>query len=513
MILKLIGNRQFAIGKGVKMRNTRLSAGFANCILPIAFCFLFGSCKKWIDVKPSDRLAEDQLFSTREGYLSALNGVYVELTNADIYGENMTVSSLDVMAQYYYMVLSTHRFYNFTTFSYTADNTKLIFDNMWKKAYELIVNCNVIIERSGENGNELLPGAYFGMVKGEALALRAMLHFDMLRLFGPIYSTADKDKPCIPYNTSSRPQVSALLGSEAIMQHIIDDLTTAAALLKEADPIITEGVRNGANPTGTNDLYFRQYRLNYYAVKALLARAYLWKQDKENAGKQAREILDEVLNPAKPIFKIGTSNSGPSLSEFDHLFLSEVMFSLYTISRQNIYTGFFAPDLDPNVRLSFNNNDDNLSRRNELYDDQNDYRLKAWMIQNNTSGSFLTHVKFGVTSKGPGSYMMPLIRLSEVILIAAECSNSVSEGATWLNRLRTGRNCVSLSPGTTAQLKDLITREFRKEVIGEGQLFFYYKRNAMTAVPNNTALTGTKTMSLNNYVVPLPVSEVANRYN
>jgi hypothetical protein len=99
------------------------------------------------------------------------------------------------------------------------------------------------------------------------------------------------------------------------------------------------------------------------------------------------------------------------------------------------------------------------------------------------------------------------------MLIAAECSNSLSEGATWLNRLRTGRNCVSLSPATTAQLKDLITREFRKEVIGEGQMFFYYKRNAMTAIPNNGALTGTKTMSLNSYVVPLPVSEVANRYN
>src|SRR5207249_1129243 len=111
-------------------------------------------------------------------------------------------------------------------------------------------NCNVIIDRCGENSNALLPGPYFGLVKGEALALRAMLHFDMLRVFGPIYSDANKDKPCIPYNTSSRPQVSALLGSSEIMQHIIEDLTAAIALLKDADPIITEGVRNGANPNG-----------------------------------------------------------------------------------------------------------------------------------------------------------------------------------------------------------------------------------------------------------------------
>lgn len=478
----------------------------------IILTLVLGSCRKWIDVKPSDRLAEDQLFSTRQGYLNALNGVYVELTNADIYGENMTVSSLDVMANYYYMILSTHRFYDFTVFNYTTDRSKLVFDNMWKKSYELIVNCNVIIERCGES-NDLLPAPYFGLVKGEALALRAMLQLDMLRVFGPTWSDANKDKPCIPYNTASRPQTSALLGSAEVMQHVIEDLTAALTLLKDADPIITEGVRNAPNTVGANDLYFRQYRLNYYAIKALLARAYLWKQDKENALKQAQEILTAVLNPSKPIFKIGTSNSGPSLAEFDHLFISEVMFSLYTISRQNIYTSFFAPDLEAGNRLSFNNNDDNLSRRNELYDDQNDYRLKAWMIQNNTNGSFLTHVKFGVTTNGPAPYMMPLIRLSEVILIAAECSNTLSDGAAYLNMIRTGRNCVSLAPTTTAQLKDFITREFRKEVLGEGQMFFYYKRNAMTAIPNNAALTGTKTMSLNSYVVPLPPSEAANRYN
>jgi hypothetical protein len=473
---------------------------------------LLGACSKWVDVQPSDRLAEDQLFATRQGYLNALNGVYAELTNPVIYGENMTISSVDVLAQYYYMTVSTHRFYDFTTFAYTTDRTKTAFDNMWKKSYELIVNCNVIIERCGES-NDLLPAPYFGLVKGEALALRAMLHFDMLRLFGPIWSDADKSRPCIPYNTASQPQVTALLGSEEIMQHVIEDLTQAIALLKEADPVITEGVRHGANPNGTNDLYFRQYRLNYYAVKALLARAYLWKQDKEKALQQAQQILTAVLDPNKPIFKIGVANAAATPADFDHMIVSEVMFSLYKINRQNIYNSFFTPDLAKESRLSFNNNDDNQSRKTALYDDQNDYRLKAWLTLTNTNGSFLTHVKYGVTTNGPGPNMMPLIRLGEVILIAAECSNTITEGTSYLNMLRTGRNCVSLAPTTTIQLKDYITREFRKEVFGEGQMFFYYKRNAMTAVPNNANLTGTKQMILANYVVPLPVSEVAVRGN
>ena len=479
------------------------------CIL---FSLLLGACNKWIDVKPSDRLNEDQLFSTREGYLSALNGVYVELTNADLYGENMSFSTIDVLANYYFMNISTHRFYNTTTFAYTAENTRTAFDNIWKKAYELIVNCNVIIERCGES-NPLLPEPYFGIVKGEALALRAMLHLDMLRLFGPVWSEADKGRACIPYNTAPRPTVTALLSSEKIMENILADLKAAAALLKENDPIITEGIRHGANPTGSNDFYFRQYRLNYYAVKALMARAYLWKQDKENALQQSMEVLTETLAGDKPVLGLGPVAPAATPADFDHIFIPEVMFALYKINRQNIYTNFFAPDLQKELRLSFNNYDDNQGRKNALYDDQNDFRLKSWLMLSNTNGNFLTHVKFAVSNNKPAPNAIPLIRLSELILIAAECSPTLEEGTTLLNLLRTARSCVSLTPTTTIQLKDFITREFRKEVFGEGQMFFYYKRNAMSSIPNHANLTGTKQMQPGNYIVPLPLSETSVRGN
>ncbi len=122
-------------------------------------------------------------------------------------------------------------------------------------------------------------------------------------------------------------------------------------------------------------------------------------------------------------------------------------------------------------------------------------------------------VKFTVTNNVPGPNAMPLIRMGELLLIAAECSNTLEEGTAYLNVLRTARNCVSLAPASAAQLKDFITREFRKEVFGEGQMFFYYKRNAMTTIPNHASLTGTKQMQLGNYVVPLPLSEISVRGN
>lgn len=480
----------------------------------VTICLLFtlalGSCSKWIDVKPNDRLSEDMLFSDREGFLKALNGIYVELNNSAIYGENMSVSTVDVLAQYYYITSSTHFYYDFTMFNYANERPKVAFDNMWKKAYELIVNSNVILQKCGD-GNPVLPEPYFGIVKGEALALRAMLHLDMLRLFGPIWSEENKARACIPYHTAPNPQVFPLLSSEQVIQHVIEDLTAAAALLKNTDPVITEGVRHGGSPTGDNSLYYRQYRLNYYAVKALLARAYLWKNDKVNALKESQEILSEVQKPTNPIFPFVTQAAAEHTVNPDRLFSTEVLFGLFTLSRNNIYTQLFAPERQDVYRLRFSNNDDNYARVNELYDDQNDYRYDGWVTLNTTSGSFVTHLKYADYATTSWRYMMPLIRLSEVLLIAAECSPTIEEGRTYLNAVRNSRNCVSLTPANATDLKNAITREFRKEVIGEGQMFFYYKRNAMTSVPNNAALIGTKSMSLPNYVVPLPESEISAR--
>lgn len=482
----------------------------------IAVCLsgilVLGSCKKWIDVKPNDKLSEEMLFADKDGFLKALNGVYVELANTALYGQHMSVGTIDVLAQYYYLTSTTQTNYYTTTFAYTQTAPKAAFEGIWKKAYELVVNSNIIISKCGES-NPVLPAPYFGVVKGEALALRAMLQFDMLRLFGPIWSEASKGSAAVPYSVAPLPEVSPLLSSETVMQHVIEDLTAALALLKDTDPVITDGVRNGANPTGDNSLNYRQYRLNYYAVKALLARAYLWKNDKENALKAAKEILAEAQKPAKTIFPYVTQTAARNTDAPDRLFSTEVFFGLYTVNRFNLYTQLFAPEREDYYRLRFSNNDDNFSRVNEMLDDQNDYRRDAWVALNTTKGSYVTHLKYYDYPKATWRYMIPLIRLSEVQLIAAECSSTLDEGKAYLNAVRNSRNCVSIAPADAAALKTAITREFRKEVIGEGQMFFYYKRNAAQSIPNNAALTGTKTMTLNNYVVPLPESETSVRNN
>ncbi|ERJ59051.1 RagB/SusD family nutrient uptake outer membrane protein [Sphingobacterium paucimobilis] len=473
---------------------------------------LLFSCGKWVDVKPTDRLGEDQLFVNSAGFMKALNGVYVEMAHQNLYGQNMSAGTLDVLAQYYYIKSSTHVFEKYTTFIYTDANVKATMDNIWTKAYELIANCNIILDKCGDGPSKILPEPYYGIIKGEALALRAMLHLDMLRLFGPIYSQENKLKEAIPYVDKSGFEVFPLLGSQQVMEHVTNDLNTAVSLL-EKDPIRTEGVRHNNNAGGSNDLYYRQYRLNYYAAKALLARAYLWEGERSKALECAEEILSEVETTDKSIFPYVTFADATNVDKPDRLFSTEVMFALYDINRHEMYKRLFDVSLKGDSKLSFSEDNISVERINATYDDGNDFRRRSWQSASTGTITATTNMKYVDIVDGPGRYMVPLIRLSEMLLIAAECHSDPKQAIAYFNKLRTARNCISLQPIDPAALKTEIGKEFRREMLGEGQMFFFYKRNSYQSLPNHTTLSmlPEKTMVLNNYVVPLPDSEIAQR--
>ncbi|PKP07511.1 MAG: hypothetical protein CVU10_08240 [Bacteroidetes bacterium HGW-Bacteroidetes-5] len=485
---------------------------YSLLILVISLC----SCEKWLDIKPSDRLSEEMVFSDREGYLKALNGVYVELTSTSLYGQNLSAGILDVMAQYYNAASSsTYAYYYYQKYTYTNASVKGTFDNIWQKSYQLIANCNTIIEKCGDS-NELLSEQYFGIIKGEALALRAMLHMDLLRIFGPIYSQGSTT-PAIPYMKTQDHEIQPLLSSEMICENIIKDLTEAMNLLSSADPVITAGVKNNANSSGDNSLNYRQYRLNFYAVKALLARTYLWKGDKENAFRVSEEIINSVQIPGSQIFPFVTSASATSSTIPDRVFSTEVLFSLYSSNRVQMHNALFLPTLEVNRRLSFAGTLTD-GRVNELYDDKNDYRYKIWSNYNNNGTNVLYHRKFEDMSDTQGAsnawrYMVPLIRLSEVFLIAAESSSELATSVLYLNKVRNSKSCFSVTPASYDILMNYVTQEYRKEMLGEGQLFFYYKRRALQNVPNGALAAGNVNVALTSYVVPLPDSEISQRIN
>lgn len=106
--------------------------------------------------------------------------------------------------------------------------------------YTTILNCNVILENLATQQGILSP-AETNLMKGELLALRAFLHFDMLRLFGPIYKE-DPSALSIPYNESVKIMNLPLLPADSIVHNkIMRDLDEAEKLLAK-DPVIPEGL-------------------------------------------------------------------------------------------------------------------------------------------------------------------------------------------------------------------------------------------------------------------------------
>ena len=481
----------------------------------LAALVAFSSCESWIDVKPSDRLSEGVLFSSREGFLKALNGIYLAMADNSLYGLNMSAGPIDVMGQYYNTNSSSHAYYYVSRYTYTNANPKALFDNVWQKTYELINNCNIILEKCGDS-NPHLNDTYFRIVKGETLALRAMLHLDMFRLFGPIYSSTTQDTKCLPYMTLADQKVQPLSTAKDFCGYIMQDLTEALGLLESADPVRTEGTLNSTNPAGSNDLHYRQFRLNYFAVKTLIMRTQMVTGDNTNALATAKAIIAEAKTGEKDIFPFVTTADATNATAPDRVFSTEVIYAIYKSNRVKVFEERFAHTLNSNNILTFAGSLTS-GRVPELYDDQNDFRYRAWASAFNENGvSTLYFRKFedisgtsAVVSRS--RHMMPLMRLSEIYLAVAELTNDLTEGTEHLNRVRASRNCFSLEPANLGALRDLATLEFRKEFIGEGQMFFYYKRRNTAAIPNGAAASGTVSMTVNNYVVPLPDSEISER--
>ena len=375
----------------------------------------------------------------------------------------------------------------------------------WNKAYALILNCNKILETIDENQHLFTGGSYY-VVKGEALALRAMLHFDMLRLFGPVYSK-DSDKKAIPYYTKQTNTPEPILTAEEVAGQVAADLEDARTLLAN-DPVKTEGtLMSGAQDGTSNFMRYRALRLNYYAVEALLARVCLYMGDKKDAFKYASDVIKTADNGIFPFVDKSLVTGSPA--DPDRIFSSEVLFALTNTSRGTIHKNFYDPSRLPNYVFYM----DNSLMSNIVFGGatttggyQDDYRYRANWIATGSNRYFYKYSDM-VANGSIQNTMIPMLRLGEMFLIAAESqSNDLAKGVQYVNALRRNRGVANLQTLTP----DLLKYEYIRELYGEGQLFYLYKRLNSDVITSANSNKNPKASDLI-FVVPLPDSETENR--
>jgi starch-binding outer membrane protein, SusD/RagB family len=470
------------------MRN-KLIIGFLAVLVVLSAT----SCKKWLDVQPRTKIKSDVLLQTEQGYRDALIGCYTLMKSQSLYGRELTFGFVDA-ASIQYDVFNNKVYNNVARWSYTTDgNVRTQIDNMWGRMYNVLANVNNILDNIDKN-KDLFTGSNYEIIKGEALALRAFIHFDLLRLF----ASTDLTKPAIPYVKTLATQVIRSSTGQEVMANILQDLDGASALLV-ADPI-----RQGNKMVYGADEFMnnRHQRLNYFAVKALAARANLWKGDKTKALASALEVI-AVGDQIFPWIK--TSNiSATNDKDKDLTFSTENIFALNVFDLRTIANTWFI--------AAFPN--DQLQRSSFYYERMyekttigaNDYRML--FTSRLVNGSYIIY-KFYQPDNYPASYasMMPLIRRSEMNYIAAECNVGVDnqKAIDYLNTVRANRGITTplASTLTDAQIQAEILKEYRKEFQGEGQLFHFCKRTKQAKFPESgTTLTET------HYVLPKPNNEI-----
>lgn len=474
----------------------------------IACTTLFASCDSWLEVKPYDQIAEGELQKSEEGYQKMLNGIYIDLNSDALYGQTLSVEMIEVMGGAYTIGTDNSVWGNYkdlSSYQYNTEYWRNRLDQTWNKAYALILNCNKILETIDGNKNLFTDGSYY-IIKGEALALRAMLHFDMLRLFGPVYSK-DSDKKAIPYYTKQTNSPEPILTAQEVMEKITTDYEDALNYLAN-DPVKTEGTMMSSTEDGSsNFLRYRALRLNYYAVEALMARAYLYMGNKTEAFKYATDVIKTADQNIFPFVDKNLVIGSPA--DPDRIFSSEVLFALTNTSRGTIHKNFFDPSRLPNYVFRM----DDSMMSNLVYGGavttggyQDDYRYRAcWMA----TGSNRYFYKYSdmVANGSIQNTMIPMVRLGEMFLIAAESqSGDLKAGVQYVNALRRNRGVANL----TTLTPDLLKYEYIRELYGEGQLFFLYKRLNSDIITSATSSKNPKASDLI-FVVPLPDTETENR--
>ena len=454
------------------------------------------SCEGFLDITPDGQVKRDEMLATNEGVEDALYGVYAKLRNTTLYGQEMYFSSLEIMSQTLYCYGNTG-VTALGQYDYNNTSVKNVFAMVWNDMYNNISNVNSVLNAPLVDGATAYPANIY---KGEALALRAMMHFDLMRLFAE-QITVNPNAKGIPYATEFSLKTPDFETLAENYNHVLADLQEAERLLAD----------EGEYENTTSFMSDRMIHLNLHAVRALMARVYLTKGDKDKALEYAEKVIVQSGRQLKTKTEVINDVAGV-LSKKECLF--GVYFSgFYTqVSAKLQQTiSYSSLDLRGDFMEMYEKGVSGLDFRTTAYFTSVDmggtakYRLSKFTdiydLQNNASARPADLIQ-GIN----------MIRLPEMYYIAAECllDRDYQKALDYFNAVVTNRGLDALSgAGEETLTQEVINTERYKEMIGEGQTFFNMKRQNLSIPSYDNSVTYRPEDGI--YVVPVPDSEYENR--
>ena len=270
--------------------------------------FLSTSCDKWFDVRPSTQELREDMFDTEQGYKDALTGCYMKMKSQTLYGRQLTFGAVEYLAQHWDVQGETATITAIKNWDYEDAGAVSTFRSIYGGLYNVIIQANTILLALPETGETAIEHPHIrAIIEAEARAIRAFCHFDVLRIFGQL-PNGGSVKVRLPYSEDVSRNPVAYYSYEDFTAKIENDLNIAEKLLKEHDPFVgytIDQVNRQDSYSGYDGimagedefLYFRTIRMNYWAVKALQARFYLYTATAANGNAaKAYAAAREVIN-------------------------------------------------------------------------------------------------------------------------------------------------------------------------------------------------------------------------
>ena len=458
-----------------------------------AMLFTTTSCEGFLNITPDGQAKRDELLSTQQGIEDAMYGVYSQMRTQSLYGQELYFSTLEILSQTLWCN-GSDGITAMGKYDWNHSSVKGIFESTWTAMYKNISNVNSVLNSKLVKEATVYP---YTIYRGEALGLRAFMHFDLVRLFAEQY-TVNPSADGIPYATEFSLKTPEFESLEKNYEHILADLHEAELLLADEDKHENE----------SNFMLDRQIHFNLRAVQATLARVYLTMGDKENAAHYALAVINDGKYALKGKTEVVNDLAGV-------LSKKEAIFGIY-------YAGFYT---NVNAKLQQMTSYYSLDLRDDfmsLYEKDatgSDYRTMAYFSEAGTgSGSKYRLSKFtDIYEQNNNSANRPadlilginMIRVPEMYYIAAEAllESDYDKALELYNAVRAHRGLEALTDKPLTV--ELINDERCKEMIGEGQTYFNMKRQNLPIVSHDGNTTYQPVDGI--YVIPVPDIEKENR--
>lgn len=451
-------------------------------ICGLALLGLSSSCS--IEPTLADRDAVDLVDENTMRHM--VDGAYNQMVDYRFLGRN-TIIAGEVRSDNMYSMGNSNRFVPMSKMELLPTHADV--DEIFKYGYKTLANTNFLInsefdEVDGDEANKHHTIA-------EAYTIRALVHFELLKLYGQQYISAGDN-----------------LGISYIKEYKGEDLNIPRGsvesnkddLYNDIDNALTHFTQAAGSEYSSTRVYLTEDAA--YALKSRIATYF---KDYGPALDASSQIVDEyTVTPADKVVEYWEQTTPGAASIFELAQSNTPAESQSINGITNIYRFGSYGDV-----VAFNN----LLEDAEF--EPTDVRASTDMIDTEGTGNYLRNVgKYPTIGTGLGSDNIKVFRIEEVVLNHAEAlleTGDAGTALTYLNKITQNREATDYAAATIEN----ILKERRKELLFEGFRFHDLARHGLDIKdmdPTSLNNHGLVPAGDNKFAMPIPRAEVdANR--